>query len=238
MDENSTASTVARRLALVMLLGIAFAASAMLTIYLLFQAGEVEVPNLVGMSQIEAERAVRRAGLGVKARRQHFDAEVPEGAISEQDPVAGFPVKEGFEVKIDISKGPDPLGRPDEPPPPGGPTTPIDGPKLDEPIEKKKTDDKKKKADEEAKKAEEEKKEKEKEKADDKEKEADEEKKKSDDEKKSKTSDEPAAAKSGTDAKPKSGNAAKSGDSKRSGDANKPNSQKPKPKSTTPPPSR
>lgn len=217
MDGIQTAGTVARRLAIVALLGALFAVSAMLTIYLLFRSGEVVVPNTVGMSQEEAERAIARAGLSTKLRRQHFDDEVPPGTVSVQEPGPGFPVKEGFEVKLDVSKGPDPTGREDEPTPMGGPTTPIDGPQVEEPTEKKKP---KKKEDEEKKKLEE----------------AEKKKTEDADAKPAKTGDEPAAAKPNDTAKPKpaNGDAVNPGETKK-GDAAKP---KPKPSVPKPPPSR
>ena len=146
MEEQRTSGTVARRLLLLTLLGLTFVVSAMLTIYVLFQAGEVKVPNIVGMSQEEAERAIERAGLHFKLRRQHFDDERPPGQVTVQDPAAGFPVKEGFDIKVDVSKGPDPTGKDKEPPPPG-PTNPVDGP-ADKKKDDKKKDDKKKKEDE------------------------------------------------------------------------------------------
>ncbi len=137
MEGIQTTGTIVRRFALLALLAVTFVASAMVTIYVLFQTGEVKVPNVVGMSQEEAQRAVTRAGLTVKLRRQHFDAEVPAGSVTEQDPTAGFPVKEGFDIKIDVSKGPNPSGETEEPPPPG-PTNPVDGPV--ENTNKKRTD--------------------------------------------------------------------------------------------------
>lgn len=119
--------SVVRRFLLLGLLVVTFMASAMVTIYALFQTGEVKVPNVVGMTQQDAERAIARAGLRFKLRRQHFDAEAPDGSVTDQDPIAGFPVKVGFDIKVDVSKGVDPTGRSDEPPPPG-PTNPVDGP--------------------------------------------------------------------------------------------------------------
>ena len=128
MEGSVSAGTIVRRILLVVVLGVAFASSAMLTIYVLFQSGEVKVPNTVGMSEQDAEKTIERAGLQFKLRRQHFDPEAPVGAVTDQDPAPGFPVKYGFDVKIDVSKGPDPTGASEEPPPPG-PTNPVDGPK-------------------------------------------------------------------------------------------------------------
>lgn len=123
MNGLKLTGTIAQRALLVIALAATFAVSAMVTIYLLFQAGEVKVPNIVGMSQDDARRAIEAAGLNYKIRRQHFDEKTPTGAVTEQDPIAGFPVKTGFDVKIDISKGPDPSGAPpvEETPPPGPP---------------------------------------------------------------------------------------------------------------------
>jgi len=140
LEPLQTTGTVARRLLLLGALVVTFAVSAMLTIYVLFQSGEVKVPNVVGMSQADAEKAVTRAGLQFKVRRQHFDLDVPAGSVTEQDPAPGFPVKVGFDVKLDVSKGPDPKGA-DTEPEPVGPTNPIDGPK--DPDAKKKDDKKK-----------------------------------------------------------------------------------------------
>jgi hypothetical protein len=129
---------------LLALLGVTFAVSAMVTIYVLFQAGEVKVPNIVGMAQDDAQRAIERAGLHFKLRRQHFDAEAPTGQVTVQDPAPGFPVKEGFDIKVDVSKGPDPTGKDQEPPPPG-PTNPVDGPvDTKKKSDRKKEDEKKK----------------------------------------------------------------------------------------------
>jgi hypothetical protein len=127
LDGLQTTGTIVRRLLLVALLVVTFTASAMVTIYALFQTGEVKVPNIVGKSQDEAEREIQRAGLRFKLRRQHFDADTPVGKVTDQDPAAGFPVKVGFDVKVDVSKGPDPTGAAEEPPPPG-PTNPVEGP--------------------------------------------------------------------------------------------------------------
>lgn len=147
MAERQTLGTIVRRLLILIMLAMTFTASAMVTIYALFQSGEVKVPNTVGMTEDDAKRAIERAGLDVKVRRVHFDSEIAAGKVTEQDPVAGFPVKSGFEIKIDVSKGPDPNGETEEPPPPG-PTNPVDGPNAND--NKKKRDDKNKNANDNA----------------------------------------------------------------------------------------
>lgn len=138
VDGIAKTGTIIRRIVLLGLLAGIFGGSAMLTIWLLFRTREVTVPNTVGMTQQEAETAIQRAGLTFKVRRQHFDDQAPTGAVTEQDPLPGFPVKVGFDVKIDISKGPNPAGTPAGPPP-VGPTNPAEPP-VDP---KKKKDDKK-----------------------------------------------------------------------------------------------
>lgn len=127
MEAIGKTGTVIRRIVVLALLALLFATSATLTIYLLFRTREVTVPNTVGMTQDEAQKAIERAGLTFKLRRQHFDDAAPTGAVTEQDPIAGFPVKLGFDVKVDISKGPNPAGSSTEPAPPG-PTNPVEPP--------------------------------------------------------------------------------------------------------------
>jgi hypothetical protein len=126
LDGLRATGTIARRLAVVLILGATFGASAMVTVYALFHSGQVRVPNVVGMTEDEARRTVERAGLTFKTRRVHFDAAAPQGAVSEQDPAANFPVKAGFQVKVDISKGPNPTGEDEPEDIPIGPNVPQD----------------------------------------------------------------------------------------------------------------
>jgi hypothetical protein len=127
LDGLGITGTIIRRIAVVVVLGATFVISAMFTVYALFHSGQVEVPNIVGMSQEEAKREVERAGLSFKPRRIHFDTEIPAGVVSEQDPAADFPVKTGYEIKVDISKGVDPTGASEQPELPG-PTNPSERP--------------------------------------------------------------------------------------------------------------
>ncbi len=134
MQPASILSTIVRRVGIVVILSGTFALSAILTMYVLFRTGEVNVPNVVGMTQEDAQREIERAGLAAKLRRVHFDETVPAGSVTVQDPNPAYPVKSGFEVKIDISKGPNPAGSVQEPEP-MGPTNAAEVP----PPEKKKT---------------------------------------------------------------------------------------------------
>jgi beta-lactam-binding protein with PASTA domain len=126
LDGLRATGTIFRRLAIVLILGATFAASAMVTVYALFHSGQVRVPNVVGMTEEEARRTIERAGLAFKTRRQHFDAATAAGAVSEQDPAADYPVKAGFQVKVDISKGPNPTGEDEPVDIPIGPNVPQD----------------------------------------------------------------------------------------------------------------
>jgi beta-lactam-binding protein with PASTA domain len=141
LDGLRITATLVRRFAVIVLLGATFAFSAWLTVYALFHSGEVDVPNVVGMAREDARRAIERAGLVFKPRRIHFDGDTPKDAVTEQDPAAGYPVKAGFEVKVDISKGADPSGADEEQPEPVGPTNPVDQPKDDEKKKEKKKPD-------------------------------------------------------------------------------------------------
>lgn len=125
---------------IVVLLGATFVFSAWLTVYALFHGGQVDVPNVVGMTRDDARRTVESAGLIFKPRRVHFDAEKPRDAVTEQDPAAGYPVKSGFEIKVDISRGQDPSGASEEAPEPPGPTNPVDPPKDEKKKDRKKPD--------------------------------------------------------------------------------------------------
>jgi beta-lactam-binding protein with PASTA domain len=129
--------TILRRIAVVLVLGATFVASAMVTVYALFHSGQVEVPKVVGMSEDEARRAVERAGLEFKQRRVHFDPEGPAGIVTEQDPAPDFPVKSGYEIKVDISKGSDPTGESEKTELPG-PTNPSERPANENANRKKK----------------------------------------------------------------------------------------------------
>ena len=69
---------------------------------------EVEMPNIVGLSQEEAKQEIENAGLKFEVDKEEYDKEVPEGYVISQDPsyVENYnKVKKGSTVKVVISKG-------------------------------------------------------------------------------------------------------------------------------------
>jgi hypothetical protein len=65
----------------------------------------VQVPDVVGMAQAEAESAIVSAGLVVGAISYDYSDTVPEGYVISQDPAAGTQVSNGSTVDIVISVG-------------------------------------------------------------------------------------------------------------------------------------
>lgn len=83
---------------------------------------EIEVPDVIGMKQASAEKALTDAELEVKVATA-FSSEVPAGKVISQTPAAGTKLKPADEVTIVVSKGPDPNAPPPVEPPEPEPTT-------------------------------------------------------------------------------------------------------------------
>ncbi len=66
----------------------------------------VLVPNVVGMTQADAEVAIIAAGLATGTATQAFSATVPVGDVVSQSPLAGTGVLPGSAVDLVVSKGP------------------------------------------------------------------------------------------------------------------------------------
>jgi beta-lactam-binding protein with PASTA domain len=64
----------------------------------------VEVPNVVGKSQHDAEAALSEYGLRMQVRRIN-DGNVPVNEVSVQSPAAGATVKTGQLVRVSVSQG-------------------------------------------------------------------------------------------------------------------------------------
>jgi eukaryotic-like serine/threonine-protein kinase len=74
---------------------------------------EVVIPQLVGTTPLEAERAVASSGLGVLVERQYYSPDVPEGKIISQVPPPGAKVRRGWTIRVAQSLGPQRVTIPD-----------------------------------------------------------------------------------------------------------------------------
>lgn len=68
-------------------------------------AAGVAVPNVVGLTQAEADTAIADAGLAVGTITEGHGASVPAQRVMRQDPVPGTPVASGSAVNIVVSVG-------------------------------------------------------------------------------------------------------------------------------------
>jgi formylglycine-generating enzyme required for sulfatase activity len=66
------------------------------------------VPNLVGMTQAEAETEIANTGLLLGTVTEVFSDSAPDGEVMGQDPAAGDNVKPGSAIDLTVSKGPEP----------------------------------------------------------------------------------------------------------------------------------
>ena len=87
------------------------------TITVVLSSGEeakiVQVPNVVGRSEEDAEKSLQAAKLTVVHGEPQNSDEVPAGDVISSDPVAGTEVEEGTEVTIVISLGVEQVSVPD-----------------------------------------------------------------------------------------------------------------------------
>ena len=71
-------------------------------------AKTVTVPIVLGYTQEDATEELRSLNLGVKTSSGYSD-EYEEGEVMSQTPSGGLQVEEGYEVEIQISRGPEPV---------------------------------------------------------------------------------------------------------------------------------
>ena len=67
----------------------------------------VEVPNVVGKSQVEAQGLLKEAGLVFQISGERYDEKVPVSTVLTQSPLGGEKAKPGREVYCFLSKGQD-----------------------------------------------------------------------------------------------------------------------------------
>ena len=95
--------------ALFVVLGLTFG---FITFKILSFSRTVEVPSIINMTVIEADKMLGKAGLDLKIEGEDFDSVVPSGKIVRQDVPPGKTVKEKRAIRIVISKGPKVLSIP------------------------------------------------------------------------------------------------------------------------------
>ncbi len=90
--------------------GILLFVVTILVTYLVLQltsVKDVQIPNLVGMSQEEAKKTAEEAKLKYTELEPQYSPDVPAGYVISQDPtyIDNFKIKEKTEIKVVISKG-------------------------------------------------------------------------------------------------------------------------------------
>jgi eukaryotic-like serine/threonine-protein kinase len=74
---------------------------------------QVEVPNVVGMSEADAQATLEQAGFEVSSTSAPSDT-IPDGSVSDQSPDGGTQAAKGSTVTITVSSGPSTATVPDE----------------------------------------------------------------------------------------------------------------------------
>ncbi len=89
------------------IVSVLLAAALLLSLMLLAGCGSstAVVPDVVGMSQQEAEAAVTDAGLVMKVSRERYSDDTPAGDIDRMDTAAGEELDKGETVKVVVSLG-------------------------------------------------------------------------------------------------------------------------------------
>jgi len=105
--------SAARFTMLALVLVIVAMVSALTAMRFAIHGQEVAVPPLVGLSPVEAERAVAGLGLQIAIERQYYSPQIPEGKIMSQLPLPGTKVRRGWQVRVAQSLGPTRVAIPD-----------------------------------------------------------------------------------------------------------------------------
>jgi beta-lactam-binding protein with PASTA domain len=80
--------------------------SALTAMRLAIHGHEVAVPDLVGKNPAVARMIAEQSGLDLNVERQYYSATVPEGKILSQLPPTGSKVRQGWQVRVAESLGP------------------------------------------------------------------------------------------------------------------------------------
>jgi len=98
-------SIVLKRLLTVALLAGVFGLSSLLIMYFALRGRTVEVPNVVGKSEVDAEKELGEVGLRIRVISRTHSDKVPANTISDQSPASGTTVKTGQQVRVSLSLG-------------------------------------------------------------------------------------------------------------------------------------
>ena len=90
---------------MVIVLALAFFMSATITIYTLFRIGDTRVPDVIGKTEVEAQKLAEKAGLKVKITRRN-DQSIPTDTVIETRPGPNSSVKKDSNLTIIVSSGP------------------------------------------------------------------------------------------------------------------------------------
>jgi serine/threonine-protein kinase len=69
------------------------------------QGAEVPVPEVTGLSELQAERALAEEGLKLSKVSEQWSPDVPRGFVISQDPASGGTVKRGRRISVVVSLG-------------------------------------------------------------------------------------------------------------------------------------
>lgn len=94
---------------------VCFGASAYFAFKLFVKSGVTQAPEVVGLAPEKARAVLADQGLTLRRDEagDRFDADVPSGAVLEQDPAPRTLVKRGSAVEVSLSLGPERLEVPD-----------------------------------------------------------------------------------------------------------------------------
>ncbi len=104
---------VVKIILLVLVLVVVAMLSALTAMQFAIHTREVPVPNLLGKTVAEAQRAALASGLEVQVERQYYSPNVPEGKIMSQVPDPGTQVRRGWQLRVAQSLGPQRVAIPD-----------------------------------------------------------------------------------------------------------------------------
>ena len=87
--------------------------TALLTLRITLHAGETVVPSFAGLTVAEASDAALKSGLDLNIENKFYSTTVPPGRILSQAPAVGSKVRQGWQVRVTESLGPQQVTIPD-----------------------------------------------------------------------------------------------------------------------------